>query len=193
MDLQTRVTNILLQPAQEWQTIATEQSDVTSLIRDYAAPLAAIPAVCGWIGGSLLGLATFHPAPVQGFSNAVVSWLSSLIGCWIAAIIIEKLAPSFGSRGTTAQALKMVVYASTALWIAGVLYIFPPLAVFTIIAAVYALYLFYVGLPHVMQTPRDRVVPYMVVSAMVMIAIAVAFGILTAIVTGVSSLLGLRA
>jgi hypothetical protein len=110
MDLQTRVKNILTQPAREWPVIAEESTDVAALLRDYAAPLSAIPAICQWLGMSIVGQSTFLSGTyrvgiVRGAAMAVVTWIFGLVGAWIAALIIEKLAPSFGSRGNTAQAL----------------------------------------------------------------------------------------
>src|SRR5581483_8421509 len=137
---------------------------------DYAAPLSAIPAICRWIGMSIVGVSfgfmgRYRVGLVRGLANAIVFWVFGLVGCWVAALIIEKLAASFQSRGDTAQALKLVVYASTPVWVAGVLNLVPALGVLILVAALYAIYLFYVGLPIVMQTPTDKVVAYMIVSA----------------------------
>lgn len=185
MDVQTRARNILTQPVQEWRTIASERADVGSLLRDYAAPMSAIPAICAWIGASVIGFGMFRVGLVRGLVNAIVSWVFGLVGCWLAAIIIEKLAPSFGSRGSTAQALKLVVYASTPVWLAGIFYLVPPLAALALIAALYALYLFYIGLTPVMQTPADKVIPYMVVSAVVVVVVMICVGFFTSAITGV--------
>jgi len=185
MDVKTRARNIVMQPAQEWRTIAAESADVGSLLRDYAAPLSAIPVIGNWIGGSLIGYGYFRIGLVRGLTNAIVAWVFGLVGCWLAAIVIEKLAPNFASRGSTAQALKLVVYASTPVWLAGVLNLVPPLAMLVLIAALYALYLFYVGLPIVMQTPPDKVIPYMAVSAIVVIVVTVVVGFFASAITGV--------
>src|SRR5713226_913732 len=56
MNLQTRVVNILTKPGSEWPVIAAESTDVVSLYRDYIAILAAIPAVCKFLGCSLMGM-----------------------------------------------------------------------------------------------------------------------------------------
>ena len=85
--------------------------------------------------------------------------------------MIQQLAPTFGSRGDLAQALKLVAYSYTPIWIAGVLYLIIFLAPLGIIAALYAIYLFYLGLPPVMHTPPDKVVLYMLVSAIVVIVV----------------------
>jgi hypothetical protein len=188
MDLTTRVKSILLQPAQEWRKIAAESTDVGALLSDYAGPLSAFSALCGWIGGSIVGYGFVRVGLVRGFVNAVVTWVFGLVGCWLAAMVIERLAPTFGSRGTTAQALKLVVYASTPVWIAGVLRLIPPLTVLNLIAALYGLYLFYIGLPAVMHTPADKVIPYMAVAAVAVILVVIVFGFFASAITGVGQM-----
>lgn len=185
MNLQSRVRNILTQPAQEWRTIAAESTDVTTLLRDYAAPVSAVPALCRWISGSVIGYGSYRVGLIAGFASAVVAWVFGLVGCWLAAIVVERLAPSFSSRGSTAQALKLVVYASTPVWVAGVLDLVPPLAPLVVIAALYALYLFYIGLPIVMHTPQDKVIPYMAIAAVAVIAVMIVVGFFASALTGV--------
>lgn len=195
MDLQTRVKNILTDPAREWPVIAAETTDVPSLIRDYAAPVSAIAAVSQVIGSTVVGvsmgfLGRYRVGLVRGVANGIVTWVFGLVGVWLAAVIIEKLAPSFQSRGTTTDALKLVVYASTPVWIAGVLNIVPPLAVLILIAGLYAIYVFYLGVPVVMHTPPDKVVAYMIVSALVVIAVSIVLGLITTALVGVGAVGG---
>ena len=166
MSIQTRAIAILTKPADEWRKIAAESATIEGLMREYAAPLAAIPPIAQFIGIIRFGIVT-------GFVYAVVSWVFALVGAWVAAVVVEKLAPTFQSKGSTEQALKLVVYSMTPIWIAGVLYLVPALAVLIILAALYAIYLFYLGLPAVMSTPSDKVIPYMVVSAVVIIIVSV--------------------
>lgn len=51
-------------------------------------------------------------------------------------------------------------------------------------AALYAVYLFYLGLPPVMHTPGDKVIPYMVIAAIVIFVINLCFGFVAAAVSG---------
>src|SRR5262249_4456439 len=182
--LTTRVTNILKQPAQEWPVVAGESGDVAGLMTGYAAPLAAISAVCSWIGWSVIGLGFYRRPIVSGLVAAILSWVFTLVGAYIGAFVIEKLAPTFKSSGDTVQALKLVVYASTPVYVAGVLNLVPPLAPLIIIAALYAVYLFYLGVPVLMKTPGDQVIPYMIVSAIVMFVISICLGFFAAALTG---------
>ena len=195
MSLQTRVVAILTKPADEWRTIVAEPATVEGLLRDYAAPLAAIPAIAQFIGFSLIGITVpfggaIRIGIVRGFANAVVGWVFALVGAWISAIVIEKLAPTFQSKGNTAQALKLVVYSMTPVWIAGILNLVPVLAVLTLIAALYAVYLFYLGLPPVMSTPSEKVIPYMVVSALVIIVISFVLGAIATAMVGIGGYRG---
>jgi uncharacterized membrane protein (DUF485 family) len=190
--LTTRVTNILTRPSSEWSVIAAEPSDVASLLRDYAAPLAAIPAICQWLGMSLVGVTvpfvgTVRIGIVRGFANAVITWVFTVIAAWVAAFIIEKLAPSFASRGDTIDALKLVVYASTPVWVAGVLYLVPALSGLMVLAALYAVYLFYLGLQPVMHTPPEKAVAFMVVAAIVCVLVTIILATLATTVSGVGA------
>ena len=172
MNLPARVTNILTKPSSEWPVIAAEPADVASILVGYVLILAAIPAVCLFIGVGLI-TASFggQVAIVGALTGAVMHYVSSIVGVIIAALVIQQLAPTFGSRGDTAQALKLVAYSYTPIWLAGVLYLVIFLTPLAIIAALFAIYLFYVGLPVVMKTPADKVIPYMLVSALVIIVV----------------------
>lgn len=168
MNLYARVRNILVQPEREWPAIAAEPTDLAALYRDYILMLAAIPAVCLFLGLAVLGAPYIGRFALSGaLSGAILLYVRTLIGVLIAAFIIGKLAPTFNSSGDTAQALKVVAYAYTPVWLAGVFRLSWALSTpATLIASLYAIYLFYLGLAPVMQTPTDRIVPYMLVSAM---------------------------
>lgn len=175
-DLTTRVVNILKSPQTEWPVIAAETTDVGTLYKSYIIPLAAIPHVCSWLGNALIGttvpfVGTVRTPIVSGLVTAVVTYVLSLVGVFVAALIIEWLAPKFKSSGSRLDALKLVAYASTPMWVAGVLNLVPVLALLGILAALYGIYIFYLGLPPVMKTPSDQVIPYMIVAAIIIFVI----------------------
>lgn len=177
--LKKRVIGILTDPIYEWRAIAAEQDDIASVYKNYIMPLAAIPAVSmfiglGVIGAPFLGRFGF----VTALSSAIGMYVSSLIGPIIAAVVIEKLAPKFKSSGSLTDALKLVAYASTPMWVAGVLYLLLYVSALILVAALYAIYLFYLGLPPMMKTHPENVVPYMVVSAIVLLVINIVLSVL---------------
>ena len=187
---QARVVGILTHPADEWPRIAGERTDVQTLMLGYVAPLAAIPAICRWIGLSLIGwwlpiVGTYRVGIVSGLLAAIVSWIFSLAAVYIAGIVIERLAPTFGSTGGLIAALKLVAYASTPVWLVGVLNLVPVFVPLTLLAALYGAYLFSVGLPPVMRTPETQVVPYMFIATIVTIVIFLALGLVAGRLAGI--------
>jgi hypothetical protein len=174
------VVNILKSPQTEWPVIAAEPTDFASLFKGYVIPLAAIGPVCSWLGGALIGtitpFGTYRTPLVSGLVVTILAYVLGLVGTFVAALVVEWLAPKFKSVGTRTDALKMVAYSSTAAWVAGVLNLVPLLGLLGILAALYGIYLFYVGLPFVMKTPSDQVIPYMVVCAIVIFVITIVIG-----------------
>lgn len=190
--LTDRVTRILKDPKAEWPVIEAEVTTTEQLYRSYIAPLAAIPPVATFIGMSLIGISMpfighYRVGIGSGIAHAIVSWVLALVGVYVAALIINKLAPTFDSAPNDRQALKLVAYANTAAWVAGVFNIIPMLGVLAILGGLYSIYLFYVGLPVMMKTPEAKVVPYMVVSALVIIVVFVVMGLVAAAITGVGT------
>ena len=171
-NLRNRAVAILTTPKTEWTAIAAEPDDVVALYRNYIALLAAIPAVCMFLGLTLIGLPMFGRFGIPtALASAVAMYVSALVAPFIAALVIEKLAPTFQSSGSTLEALKLVAYASTPVWVAGIFYLVLVLAPLALVAALYAVYLFYLGLPVLMKTPPDKVVPFMVVAALAIIVL----------------------
>lgn len=158
--LVARVQNILLRPQEEFAKIDGEGASVQSLFMGYAVPLAAIPAVGGFVGQFLVT----HNVMV-GLAVAVLGYVLNLGGTFVFGLIVEALAPSFGATKDRIQAMKTVVYASTAAWVGGIFQIIPILGgVLALVAAVYSLYLLFVGLPKLMKAPEDRAVTYTIVA-----------------------------
>lgn len=175
MDIQKikkRVVDLLSNPEKEWGVIAREDGDIVSLYSNYILPLAAIPSIALLLGLVVIGAPFIGRfGIVLALSAAVGGFVATLVAPIVAAVVIEQLAPKFQSSGDTTRALKLVAYASTPIWLAGIIYLVPLLAFMAIVGALYAVYLFYVGLPVMMGTPREQVVPYMVVSAIAIIVL----------------------
>ena len=185
MNLMERVKSILLQPKEAWATIDTEPADTATLFTRYAMILAAIPAVCGFIGMSLIGVGgfgmTLRVPLVAGLVNMLVSYVLSLVGLFVLGLVIDALAPTFGGQKSPIQALKVAVYASTAAMLGGVFGLVPMLAILGLLAALYSIYLLYTGLPVLMKSAPEKSVAY---TAVVIVA-AIVMGVLVAAVGSV--------
>jgi hypothetical protein len=165
MGLVERVKGILLTPRSEWETIAAEATTPAGLYKGYILPLAAIGPICQVVGYSVLGLrmpfgSTVYRTPIgTALTSAVVTYVLSLIGVFVLAMIIDGLAPTFGGTRSQIQGLKTAAYASTASWLAGIFTLVPGLRVLAILG-LYSIYLLYLGLPVTMKAPSDRAGAY---------------------------------
>jgi hypothetical protein len=86
-------------------------------------------------------------------------------------VVLQWLAPRFGSSGTLVDALKLVTYSSTPVWVGGIVYLLPLLVPLLLVALVYAIYLFYLGLPSLLKTPPEQRVPFMVVAGLTILVV----------------------
>jgi len=182
MSLVDRVKGILMTPRKEWPVIEAESATTASIFSGYIIPLAAIPAIAAFIGMSLVGgsvLGVSFRVPISnGITGGVIRYVLSLVACYVLALIIDALAPTFGGTKSSIQALKVAAYSSTAAWVAGIFAIIPALAVLGLLG-LYSLYLLYLGLPVLMKAPQEKAVGYTVVVVLCAIVLFVIVGAVT--------------
>ncbi len=179
MNIVARAQGIITKPKDEWVKIKEEPSNITTLFTSYAIILAAIPALASFIGRAFVG----YSVPFVGWIRwgigraliyAIFSYILSLLGVYVIGLIIYFLAPSFSSKKDNIQAMKLAVYSMTPAWVAGVLNIIPLLSFLVIIVSLYGLYLLYLGLnTPLLDTPKDKVLTYFIVIAVVSIVVLV--------------------
>ena len=184
MNLVDRAKKMILQPKSEWAVIASEPHTVQGLYTGYVMILAAIPAVAGFIGFSIIGLggylSTYRIPIAAGVANMVVSYILSLGFVYVLALIIDALAPNFGGEKNFMQALKLAVFSSTAVWLAGIFGILPALSILKLLG-LYSLYLLFLGLPTLMKAPEDKALPYTVVVIIAAIVLSVVIAAVAAL------------
>jgi hypothetical protein len=192
MNLVQRVMDISLKPKDTWQVIKSEPATIKDLYTSYAVPLAAITPIASFIGFSLIGFSMLtmrYRVPfVTGLSHAIVSYALSLVGIYVVAQIIDALAPSFGSQKNLINAMKVAVYSYTPSWVAGVLLIIPALSPITVLVSLYSLYILYLGLPELMETPQDKAMGYFVVSIVVSVLVFIIVGVVSRSLFGLGGL-----
>jgi hypothetical protein len=176
MALVDRVKNILLTPRTEWEVIDAEPTTVADLYKGYILPLAAIGPVAQAIGFSVFGmpvpfLGTYRTPVATAVTQAVVTYVLTLVAVFVLALIIDALAPTFNGTPNRIQALKVAAYSYTASWVAGIFMLIPALSLLSILG-LYSLYLLYLGLPILMKAPKEKALGY---TAVVVIAGIVLF------------------
>jgi hypothetical protein len=174
-----RAKNIILTPAAEFERIDAETPQVQQIYTGYVLPLAALAAICGLIGGSLIGYSAFgvaYKVPiVAGLVGAILRVIMGLVGVYVMALITNALAPSFGSQSNIGKAHQLAAYGSTAGLLAGVFAIIPALAILGIVG-LYSFYLWYVGLGKLMKTPDDKRIVYLLVVVVIAIVVYLVIG-----------------
>ena len=183
MSLIERVQSILLKPKETWPVIAAESTDAATIYSRYLVFLAAIPALAGFIGLTLIGVGAFgvsYRLPIAtGLVQMVIGYLLSLAMVYVLALIVNALAPTFGGTKNQLAALKLVAYGSTAGFVGGIFSLLPSLALLGLLAAIYSIYLIYTGIAGLMRCPPEKAGAY----TAVVIVCAVVAGIVLAAVS----------
>lgn len=189
MSIVDRAKNIILKPAEEWNVIADEPATVSGLFTNYAVPLAAIPLAAGVLFTGALGMSAAGlgglggGAMTMGFSAvatmAVVGYVLSLVTLYVMSLVVNAVSPSFNGKSDIVQSTKLMTYASTPTWVAGLVSWIPFLGGLISLAAIaYVVYLIYLGLQPVLGVPKEKVAGFTVVIVLIYI-------VLSAIVSGI--------
>jgi hypothetical protein len=172
LNIVERAKKLILQPKQEWEVIAAEPHTVQDLYTGYVMVLAAIPAVCYFIGFSIIGMGYRVPI-ANGVAHMISQYVLSLGLIYVFAILIDALSPHFGGEKNFIQSFKLAAFAPTAAWLAGIFYIIPALSILGLLG-LYSLYLLYTGVPVLKRVSEDKAVPFV---AIILIA-AIVLGVL---------------
>lgn len=188
MKLITRAAAIIARPRTEWPRIAQEEPNIAAIYLGYVMPLAAIPAIASALGASLIGIelpgmGVIRMEPGQAFVSGAFQYAMQLLTVYVMALVLAWLAPRFGGRGERAAAFKVIAYAWTPAWLAGVFSLTPALSPLTLLG-LYGVYLIYTGLPVVMNVPQRRAL--MVTALLILIGIT-----LSALIGGLIAVIGL--
>jgi len=171
MELITRLQNLLLTPKTEWPAIKREALTIAQLYGKYFLIFAALPAV-GYLLGFLSG-ANF----VGGLRLAIISYIIWLLTLNFSAVIVDRLAPTLASTSNTNYAFKLVSFSVLPMLVAGVLLFIPNLGlILSMIGLAYSAYVCYLGLPIMLQTPSEKLIPFTV--AVLVTVLVIYFGLL---------------
>jgi hypothetical protein len=196
MDLVARAQGILLKPKEEWTKIKDETITISELFTSYAIILAASPAVAQFIGLGLIGFGRPYGGWARygigrAFFFGIIFYIFALASVYVFGLVINLLAPSFSSKQDNVSAMKLAVYSMTPSWVAGVLYLIPLLGFLALIAGLYGIYILYLGFATpLMDTPKEKVAVYMVVSVIVYIVIWVVITLILGSIFAVGAVTG---
>lgn len=183
-----RAGAIILRPKATWEVIDAEAAPIRGLVVYYAVPLAAIGPVAYFLGGQIFGRGdtvlglVYRPSLLNAVFAAILQYAFALIAVAVLAGIIQALARRFGGVSDPRQAFRAAIHGSTAFWLAGIFQLVPALAVLSIVG-LYSLYLIYIGLPKMMNTPREQALIYVIIVVIAAIMVWIVAGTLGAALT----------
>ena len=172
-----RVRGMLLAPKTEWLRVERENIRPTRLFAGYVMPLAGLSTLV-----ALLRFSSSARAPLaSAVSMAAITFAFEVLGVYTVALIINALASFFRAIRDRDQALKVVTYAFTPLWISSVFIPFPSLSLpGQFVAGLYHTYLLYLGLRVLMKSPRDRALGYATTVVLSSIILGIVFTVVSA-------------
>ena len=178
----------IVNPKSEWDVAKENTSTAQEHVVSYVLPLALISAVAIFIGVGLIGYSVlgYRVQSVSGgLTQAIMSLVSIVVGVYLSGFVIHKLAPTFDTTVSLDRAVKLVGFSYTAILLAGILNIFPPLAVFTFLGGLYSLYILYLGFKPMTNVSDEKSMSYFLVSLLVIVAVYFIIGLILAGIVGI--------
>ena len=162
-----RVKALITHPAEEWKAIKSEPGSISELFTNYVVYLAAVPALSILIGYGLIGeevplLGYLRSGPLAVLFASVLCYFLSLGAVYLVGRTILYFAAYFEAKPDPLRAMKLAVYSATPFFLSCVFFLYPSVKIFSIVRW-YGLWVCYLGLNEVMETPRDKVATYLIV------------------------------
>lgn len=182
------VPGLLTQPRTEWEAIAAESTSVVDCLRSYVLILAAIPPIAGLLGTTLVGW-QFSEGEVTRltFRSALNISIAYYLAIVVAVLTIGKLvhwmSQTYGADQPLSRCIALAAYTATPLLLVGIVQIYPVLWLNYVIGLpvlAYTVYLFYSGVPIMMQIPTERA--FLFASAVLAVGLVALVGLLAATV-----------
>lgn len=181
MNLVDRARNMLTTPKTEWMVVASETPDNSKIIVGYVLPLAVAGAVATFIGYTLFGYGARFGILQWVLWRAVIVFAQMVLSIYLAAFVVDALAPTFKAEKNFGRSLQLVAYGSTPSLVAMLLNIVPVVGGLAAIAGgIYSIYLFYLGLPPVKKAPPEQAAGYLVVCFVVLLVVYMIVGAILA-------------
>ncbi len=187
----THVVGLFTNPAREFEHIRDEEPTVKETYLSHVLILAAIPAIAGFIGATMIGwkpgassMSVAKLTVGSALQIFIAAYCAALAGIYVVGRAVHWMAGTYGIENIKEpKCVAFVSYVATPMLLAGVLSLFPSLWLYMLglLAAIgYSTYLLYTGLPIVLELPSDR--GFFFSSAVLTVVLVVFVGILIATV-----------
>lgn len=156
---------LLVQPRQQWQQIAAMSAKNFNRQIPYCIILALLPALAWYFGTTKIGwrigdaqhLWTLTSA--SALPLAAVFYLTMIFAIVGIGFLMHWMARTYGAQTHLLKAIVVAGFAATPIFIAGIAGFYPLMwfdILLATLAAAYAVYLLYLGIPIVFDVPTER-------------------------------------
>lgn len=162
----SRAISVLTAPGPAMNKAAGEPATTQGLVTGYAAVVGALPALTGLILTLVTLGSLIRHAIVSTILTTLAYYVLRDVGVTIViGLGLAALAPNFGGRKDSVNAMKLAVYAGTSIWIAGALmalltWLVPTLGglayIILLLGFAYAGYILYVGAGPMLGVPKEQ-------------------------------------
>jgi len=158
------VLGLFTHPDQEWRQIRGEEESISHLYLTHTLLLAAIPAVCAFIGTTRFGWTLADGPPVvlsvgSALVMSALSYIALLMAVAIMGAFIHWMARTYDATPSLARCIAFATYTATPLFLGGLAALYPHVWIGLLVgtaAVAYTVFLLYVGLPTFMNIPPDE-------------------------------------
>ena len=155
---------LLTRPKTQWGAIRAQGHGALRSFLTHTALFALIPAVAGYFGTTRTGWRIGAGAPVKlteasALRIALLYYLAMLAATFAVAWVIRWMSRTYGARPPFRRCYALATWTATPLFLAGVVQLQPILWMNLVVGLpvlAWTVYVFYVGVPVVMEIPQER-------------------------------------
>lgn len=176
---------ILYHPKTEWGMIRDEHYSTSHVYLQQISILAAIPAVCLYIGTTQIGWSVaggdfVKLSPGSSLMAAIAFYFAMWVAVGFIAGSMHWMEKNYGGNISFEDCLLLTTYTATPMFLAGLSGLYPMLwfnVSVGLIAVCYSVYLLYTGVPIIMQIPEERA--FLFSTSVLTVGLCVLVGLLT--------------
>lgn len=158
------VVGLFTDPKTEWQRIHQKHFSIPACVLGHTMILSLIPAVSGFIGTTQIGWQVGAGAPVKlttasAGQIAVLYYFAMIAAVLCVGVVIRWMGQTYGANQPLSQCLVLASCTASPLFLIGVMQLYPVLwlnFVVGLLALGYTAYVFYSGVPIMMQISEER-------------------------------------
>ena len=170
MKMVNQAKDIIIKPKETMEKLKSVTVTTNNIVIYLA--IIGLPTFLGiFLGYGFVGWGFYGGSIGYAFALGLITYILSIVGIIVFGFILNALEKNFKSKENKMQAMKLVSYAATPWLLLGIASIYPPIAIISLLGGLYGLYILYLGIPILMETPKDQQIPYFIIGLIIYIVI----------------------